>query len=91
MVVAFASWRPAFSQSNWAGHLAWTAIAVLIGFGLYQGLILLAFPLLADGHTMGWNIIAQLFLKQLVWAGAMILGHSLLMWRRLMATHLAQF
>lgn len=86
LVVAFASWRPAFSQSTWAGHFQWMAIALLGGFVLYQGLIMLAFPLLSDGHQMGWDIVGKLFVKQLVWAGAIALGHSLLLKRTLMYT-----
>ncbi|MGF1482046.1 MAG: hypothetical protein ACFB4I_21625 [Cyanophyceae cyanobacterium] len=81
LVVALASWRPFFSQSTWTGHFLWLAIAVLSGFVLYQGSILLAFPVLSDGHYLDWDIVAKLFLKQLVWAGAIALGHSLLLWR----------
>ncbi|MDY7015137.1 MAG: hypothetical protein SVX43_16385, partial [Cyanobacteriota bacterium] len=84
MVVAFASWRPEFSQSYPTGHFLWMAIAILGGFALYQGLILLAFPLLADGHHMGWDIVGKLFLKQFIWASAIALGHSLLLQRALL-------
>lgn len=87
LVAVVASWRPAFSQSTWAGHLLWLAIAFLGGFGLYQGMIMLAFPLLADGHAMGWDIVGKLFLKQLIWASAIALGHSLLLWRSLIAPY----
>ncbi|MGD1898447.1 MAG: hypothetical protein ACFB16_16010 [Phormidesmis sp.] len=41
LVVAFASIRSGFSQSPWVGHFAWIAIALLGGFILYQGLIVL--------------------------------------------------
>lgn len=84
LVAVIASWRPKFSRASWSGHCLWMAIAVLGGFTLYQGMILLAFPLLASGHTMSWNIVVGLLVKQLIWAGAITLGYSLLLWRRLM-------
>lgn len=83
LVAAFASIRPRFSQSSWAGHFLWAVIAVLGGFVLYQGLIMLAYPVMADGHFMSWKIISQLFVKQMVWAGAITLGHGLGLWRQL--------
>lgn len=86
LVVTLASWRPPFSQSTWAGHFLWMAIAVLGGFVLYQSSILLVFPLLTSGHYMGWDIVARLFRKQLVWAGAIALGHSLFLWRILISS-----
>lgn len=83
LVVAWASLRPAFSQSSWAGHFSWEMVAVMVGFGLYQGLILLAYPLIADGHTMGWDIVGSLFAKQVTWAGAIALGHAAMLWRQM--------
>lgn len=83
LVAAFASIQPRFSQSSWAGHFLWVAIAVLGGFVLYQGLIMLAYPVIADGHFMSWEIIAKLFVKQVVWAGAINLGHGVGLWRQL--------
>ena len=90
LTVIVASWRPAWSHTTWAGHFLWMAIAVIGGFALYQGTILLAFPLLADGHQMGWGIVGKLFLKQLVWAGAIALGHSILLARTLSVLRLGQ-
>ncbi|MEM7773411.1 MAG: hypothetical protein AAGA75_22540 [Cyanobacteria bacterium P01_E01_bin.6] len=83
LAVAWASARPPLSQHHLTGHLLWMAIAVLGGFVLYQGLIMLAFPLLADGHRMGWDIVSRLLLKQLSWTGAIALGHSLLLKQRM--------
>ncbi len=90
LVVAFASIRPEFSQSSWAGHGLWVAIALIGGFVLYQGLIMLAYPVLADGHVMGWEIIAKLFINQVMWTGAIALGHGVLLWRHLSQLRLAQ-
>lgn len=90
LVVTFASIRPGFSQSSWAGHCLWLAIALIGGFVLYQGLIILAYPVIADGHFMGLDIIAKLFVKELMWAGAIALGHGALLWRHLSQLRLAQ-
>ncbi|NER83366.1 MAG: hypothetical protein F6K42_28200 [Leptolyngbya sp. SIO1D8] len=83
LVVFLSSLRPTFSQSSWVGHCLWVVIAVIGGFILYQGLIMLAHPLLADGHPMSWDIIAKLFRKQVIWAGAIALGHGALLWRKM--------
>ena len=80
LVTMAASWRPSFSRSSWIGHWLWLAIATLVGFMLYQGMILLAFPWLAGGHTMDWDIVGKLFLKQVTWVGAIAIGHSILLW-----------
>jgi len=82
LVVGFASVRPAFSQSAWLGHGLWVLLTVLVGFVLYQGLIMLAYPLLAEGHAMGWDIIARLFRKQLIWTGAIALIHGAMLLRQ---------
>jgi len=42
------------------------AIALIGGFALYQVPIALLHPLLADGHSMEWELIAQLFRKQAI-------------------------
>lgn len=90
LVVTFASIRPEFSQSSWMGHWVWVAIALIGGFVLYQGLIMLAYPVIADGHFMGLDIIAKLFVKQVMWTGAIALGYGVLLWRHLSQLRLAQ-
>jgi hypothetical protein len=90
LVVTFASIRPGFSQSSWAGHWLWVVIALIGGFVLYQGLIMLAYPVIADGHFMGLDIIAKLFVKALMWTGAITLGHGAMLWRHLSQLRLAQ-
>ena len=83
LAVVFASLRPAFSRFSWAGHFSWEIVAVIVGFVLYQGLIMLAYPPLADGHAMGWAVIAKIFSQQVMWAGAIALGHGVLLWRQI--------
>lgn len=90
LVVAFASIRPGFSQSSWTGHFVWVAIACISGFVLYQGLMMLVSPMLADGHLMNWDVVAKLFRKQVVWGGALALGHGVLLWRHLSSLRWAQ-
>ena len=90
LVVTFASIRPGLNQSSWAGHWLWVVIALIGGFVLYQGLIMLAYPVMADGHSMGWDIIAKLFVKHVMWTGAIALGHGALLWRHLSQLRLAQ-
>ncbi|MEM9119428.1 MAG: hypothetical protein AAGD09_16345 [Cyanobacteria bacterium P01_F01_bin.56] len=90
LVVTFASWRPGFAQTTWSGHGLWLAIALLVGFGLYQGLILLVHPLMADGHWMDWAIVVKLFGKQALWTGIMALAHGLLLWRQFTRIALSQ-
>ncbi|MBP0026851.1 hypothetical protein [Roseofilum sp. Guam] len=80
-VAFFASQKPTFSQHTWVGHLLWNLIALIGGFVLYQGLILLAYPLLSDGHFMDSAIVWRLFVKQMTWGGAIALGYNLLLWR----------
>ncbi|NEQ42527.1 MAG: hypothetical protein F6K00_02765 [Leptolyngbya sp. SIOISBB] len=82
LVVTFAGWRPGFAQTTWVGHGLWLALSLLIGFGLYQGLILLAHPFMADGHWMDWAIVVKLFGKQTMWTGVMALAHGFLLWRQ---------
>lgn len=90
LVSALASLRPRFSQTAWLGHWLWVAIALIGGFVLFQGPILLLYPVLADGHFMDWGIVAKLFQKDAIWTGAIALGHSLLLWRHLSQLRLAQ-
>lgn len=90
LVVTFASLRPGFSQSSWVGHGLWVAIALIGGFVLYQGLIMLAYPVVMDGHFIGLDMIAKLFIKELMWTGAIALGHGVLLWRHLSQLRLAQ-
>ena len=66
LVVTFTSMRPEFRQSSWTGHFLWIVIALLGGFFLYQGLIVSAYPAIADGHFMSWEIISKRFVKQVM-------------------------
>ena len=82
LVVVFASWRPGFVRTSWLGHWLWAALSLLVGFGLYQGLILLVHPLMADGHWMDWAIVVRIFSRQVMWTTLLALAHGLLLWRQ---------
>ncbi|MGB3615174.1 MAG: hypothetical protein WBA10_15380 [Elainellaceae cyanobacterium] len=77
LAVNLSSHRPVMMQQTWGGYCRWGAIAFIGSVVLYQGLILLAFPLLASGHSMGWDIAGKLVLKQAVWAGGLVACHAL--------------
>lgn len=78
LVTLLATLRPSFSQRQLAGHLLWVGIAVVGGFVLFEGMILFAFPLLTNGHSMGWNVLLKLFVKDMFWTGMIALCHGLL-------------
>lgn len=81
LVVLLASWRPPFSQSTWVGHGLWSAIALVGGFLLYQGLILFAYFFISDGHFMEPTLVLRLFVKQIIWGGAIAIGYNFCLWR----------
>jgi len=85
LAVTFAAIRPGFSQSSWAGHWLWVAIALIGGFGLFQGLIMLVYPVMGDGHFMDWAIVVKIFATQARWAGATALCHGALLGRQVTA------
>lgn len=78
LVTWLAALRPKFSQTHWIGHLLWLVGAAVGGFVLFEGIILLALPLLTEGHSLGWDILLKLFVKEMIWTGAIALCHSLL-------------
>ena len=90
LVVAFVSWRPMFARTTWVGHGLWIGISFLIGFGLYQGIILLVYPMMTSGHLMDWAIVTKLFIKQGVWTITIALAHGFFLWRQVVSAQLAQ-
>ena len=88
VAVAFlASQGPGFRRRSWSGHALWSLLALTGGFLLYQGTIALVDPVIVDGHTLGADVITGLLRQQLVWGGALALGHGL--WLRLNITQSA--
>ena len=82
VAVAFlASQGPGFRRRSWRAHALWSLLALTGGFLLYQGTIALVYPVIVDGHSIGADVITGLLHQQLVWGGALALGHGL--WLRL--------
>ena len=76
LMVAFASYRPAFSrQSRW-GQGLWGAIAFGCSFLLFHGLIMLFWSLLG-GHGYTAAAFGQLLSQEICWMVALMVCHSL--------------
>ena len=86
-VALLASQGPGFRRRSWSGHALWSLLVLTGGFLLYQGTIALVYPVIVDGHTLGADVITELLRQQLVWGGALALGHGL--WLRLNITQSA--
>ena len=85
VAVAFlASQGLGFLRRSWSRHALLSLLALTGGFLLYQGTIALVYPVIVDGHTLGADVITGLLLQQLIWGGALALGHCL--WLRLKIT-----
>ncbi len=66
VVLLLAALRPRFSQRSFWGHLAWVALSLGLGFGLYQFTILAGGWLMGSAHHLPWPVVAKLFSKDLV-------------------------
>jgi hypothetical protein len=71
--------RPRFSQKDWKGHLLWLGLALVAGYILFQGSIILAIALLG-GHGLTEAILWKIFIKDASWAIALSLVHGLIAW-----------
>ena len=85
-VALLASQGPGFRRRSWSGHALWSLLALTGGFLLYQGTIVLVYPVIVDGHTMGADVITGLLRQQLAWGGALMLGHGLWMQSKITQT-----
>jgi hypothetical protein len=75
LVAGLAALRPQFSRASWSGHLLWTSVAAVVGFALFEGLILLA--LMTSDHGMDSATMLKLFSKEMIWTTAIALFHRL--------------
>jgi hypothetical protein len=71
--------QPKFSRHSFRGYLLWLAIAVIGGYGIYQGSIVLIAQLMG-GHELSSTILWQIFLRNAVWAVVLSAIHSILVW-----------
>ena len=71
--------QPKFSRRSFRGYLLWLAIAVVGGYAIYQGSIVLIAQLMG-GHGFSFTILWQIFLKDGGWAVVLSAIHSSLVW-----------
>lgn len=67
-------------EKVWRYYL-WLAVSLVIGYVLFEGIILLTARLMVgDGHGLTVGILGKIFVKNIVWAIALTFIHSLLIW-----------
>ena len=71
--------QPKFSRRSFRGYLLWLALAVVGGYAIYQGSIVLITQLMG-GHGFSFTILWQIFLKDAGWAVVLSAIHSSLVW-----------
>jgi len=78
LVTLLALVRPDFSRVNLKGHCLWMIASAVIGFVVFESLILSFGWLLTGGHTLTWDIIAHLSLKEFAWSVVLVTGYLFL-------------
>ncbi|NJK48035.1 succinyl transferase OpgC [Candidatus Gracilibacteria bacterium] len=71
--------RPRFSHKDWKGHLLWLGLALVSGYILFQGSVILAIEL-SGRHGLTEAILWRIFVKDASWAIALSLVHRLIAW-----------
>jgi hypothetical protein len=74
-VTALALLRPPFSQKTLRGHCVWLGAISLIGFAVFQSLILSVDWLLTGSHTLTWAIARGILINTTIWTIALALIH----------------
>ena len=67
--------QPKFSRRSFRGYLLWLAIAVVGGYAIYQGSIVLIAQLMG-GHGFSSAILWGIFIKNAIWVAALAAIHS---------------
>lgn len=81
LVTIIAGIKPKLSGEKVWGYYAWLAASLVGGYVLFEGGILLTAQLMVgDGHGLNAAILGRIFVKNLVWAIALTLIHSFLVW-----------
>lgn len=70
LVTYLVTLQPKFSRYNFQGYLIWLAIALVGGYAIYQGSILLIAQLMS-GHGFSSAILWGIFVKNVIWAAAL--------------------
>lgn len=74
LVTGLAAIRPKFTARSAIAHFLWLEGTVIVGFGLYQGLIAIVGQFLGF-HGLTLKILGQILVKDLVWANILGLAH----------------
>jgi len=75
IVAALALLRPTFSQRTLRGHCLWLCAVTLIGFAVFQSLILSVNWLLTGSHTLTSAIARGILINTTIWITALALIH----------------
>lgn len=75
LVTYLVTLRSKFSRYNFQGYLIWLAIAIVGGYAIYQGSIVLISQLMS-GHRFSSTILWGIFVKDVVWAAVLSGIHS---------------
>lgn len=75
IVTALALLRPPFSQKTLRGHCVWLGAIALMGFAVFQSLILSVDWLLTGSHTLTWAIARGILINTTIWTIALALIH----------------
>lgn len=67
IVTALALLRPLFSQRTLKGHCLWVAATALLGFAVFESLILTVDWLLTGSHTLTWAIARSIVVNTTIW------------------------
>jgi hypothetical protein len=75
IVTALALLRPPFSQKTLRGHCVWLGAIALVGFAVFQSLILTVDWLLTGSHMLTWAIALSILINTIIWTIALALIH----------------
>ncbi|MGI0484211.1 hypothetical protein ACN4EK_02170 [Pantanalinema rosaneae CENA516] len=67
VVTALASLRPKFSQKTLKEHCLWLGASALLGFAVFESLILTVDWLLTGSHTLTWAITHSILINTTLW------------------------
>lgn len=67
IVTVLASLRPPFSQKTLKGHCLWLGTIALVGFAVFESLILAVDWLLTGSHTLTWAIARGILINTTIW------------------------
>lgn len=73
IVTALALLRPKFSQKTLKGHCLWLGASALLGFAVFESLILTVDWLLTGSHTLTWAIAHSILFNTTLWTIALTL------------------